>query len=292
MDLSIIIVNFNTREILRNCLNSIVQAIHQSADVFPRTEVIIVDNASADDSREMIVNDFPEFKLVVNETNLGFSKANNAGIKQAQGIYILLLNSDTGIFPDTLYKTYQFMEKNRDVGVVTCRVELPNGQIDPACHRGFPTPWASFCYFTKLEKLFPKVKFFSGYHQWYKDLNSPHEIDSPTGAFYLIRKKTIESVGFLDEKFFMYGEDLDWSYRIKQKEWKIFYIPDTKIIHYKKQSGRESENKELKKQIDRHFYETMEYFYKKHYQYKYPWIVNKITLWVLKIVKLINSRNG
>lgn len=283
MDLSIIIVSFNTREILKNCLKSIV-GVRQSG---PQTEVIIVDNASSDGSYEMIVKDFPEFKLIVNKTNLGFAKANNVGIKQAQGEYIILLNSDTIIFSDTLSKMYNFMKENPKAGVATCRIELPNGQLDPACHRGFPTPWASLCYFTKLEKFFPKVKLFSGYHKWYKDLKTTHEIDSCSGAFYLVRKKVIESVGLLDEDYFMYGEDLDWSYRIKQKGWKIYYNPEAKIIHHKKQSGRESENKDLKKQTNRHFYETMELFYKKHYQKKYPWLINKLMLLGIKAFKYL-----
>lgn len=281
MDISIIIVSFNTKEILRNCLQSIVGAEYSR----PQTEIIVVDNASSDGSIELVRKEFPEVKLILNQTNLGFAKANNIGIKQALGKYLLLLNSDTVIFPDTLPKMFEFMENNSRIGVSTCKVELGNGKLDPACHRGFPTPWVSFCYFTKLEKLFPKIKFFSGYHEYYKDFTKPHEIDSPSGAFYFIRKKTIDEVGLLDEDYYMYGEDLDWSYRIKQRGWKIYYNPETKIIHYKKQSGRESSNNKLKKATNRYFYDTMELFYRKHYEKKYSWLVNKIMMVGIRIVK-------
>jgi len=278
MDLSIIIVSFNTKEILRNCLESVKNALSKSPD---KIEVMVIDNSS-DGTRQMVIQEFPEFKLIINSTNLGFAAANNIGIKKSQGQYLLLLNSDTEIFSDSLTKTFQFMKETPQAAVVTCRVELPNGRLDPACHRGFPTPWASFCYFSKLEKMFPKIKFFSGYHQFYKNLNSTHEIDSPSGAFYFVRKNIVDDVGLLDEDYFMYGEDLDWSYRIKQKHGKIFYYPFARILHFKKQSGRSSGHKDLEKDSNRYFYQTMELFYLKHFADKYPRIINWIILSGLK----------
>lgn len=288
MDVSIIIINYNTKDILKECLTSLSLAIDEAKGQL-NIEVIVVDNGSVDGSGIMINRDFPEYKLIANKDNLGFSKANNLGIKIARGKYILLLNSDTKVFPGTIPKIYKFMEENPNAGVSTCQVELTDGSLDPACHRGFPTPWASFCYFTKLEKLFPKTKFFSGYHQYYKDLNTLHEIDSPSGAFYFIRKKTIDSVGLLDEDYFMYGEDLDWSYRIKKKGWTIYYFPFDKILHYKKQSGRLSKDYKTSKEINSFFYQTMELFYQKHYFGKYPWLLNKIIISGIRLLGFLNK---
>lgn len=279
MDMSIIIVSFNTKERLRNCLNSIRQTISTTHFL---CEIVVVDNASEDGSREMVEKEYRECRLIKNQTNEGFAKANNRGIKQSQGKYILLLNSDTIIFKDTLKIMVEFMESRKDAGVATCRVELADRKLDPACHRGFPTPWASFTYFSGLEKLFPRIQQFAQYHQTYKDLSKIHEIDSCSGAFYLIRKNTIEDVGLLDEDYFMYGEDLDWSYRIKQKGWKIFFNPNTKIIHYKKQSGL-GKSGEVKKVTTKYFYKTMELFYKKHFINKYPRIVTLLVLYIIRL---------
>lgn len=281
MDISIIIASFNTKEILRNCLNSVKTSVRSGGFTH---EIIVVDNASTDGSQEMVGREFPEIKLIISEKNEGFAKANNKGIKNSTGNYILLLNSDTVIFADVIPEMLKFMGTRPNVGVSTCRVELENGSLDPACHRGFPTPWASFCYFSGLEKIFKKIPLFSGYHQWYKDLSKPHEIDSCSGAFYLVRRNAVNDAGLLDEDYFMYGEDLDWSYRIKQKGWKILYDPETKIIHYKKKSGLGKKDA-IHKITKRHFYDAMELFYKKHYEKKYPGIVNKLVLWSVRVLK-------
>lgn len=279
LKLSLIILNYNTRDLLRSCL----QSIHNSQSTIHNLEVIVVDNASNDGSLEMIKNDFPKIKLITNHQNYGFAKGNNIGIKEAKGKYILLLNSDTVVEKDTLPMMVKFMEDNPMVGVATCRVELSDGTLDPACHRGFPTPWASLTYFLGLEKLFPKSKLFAQYHQTYKNLNKAHEIDSPTGAFYLIRREVIEQVGLLDEDYFMYGEDLDWSYRIKKAGWKIMYAPDVKITHFKKQSGQANVDPLEQKKATDYFYQTMKLFYQKHYQDKYPFFVNWLMIWGIEL---------
>lgn len=280
MDLSIIIVSYNTKEILRNCLNSVRLS---TKDAGYQSEIIVVDNGSKDESAEMVRKDFPDTKLIKNTTNLGFARANNIGIKASKGKYTLLLNSDTVIFSDVIPKMIEFMKKNPKVGVSTCRVELENGKLDPACHRGFPTPWASFTYFTGLEKIFPKCKIFGQYHQTYKDLSTLHEIDSCSGAFYFIRRRVIEDVGLLDEDYFIYGEDLDWSYRIKQKGWKIYFNPNTKILHLKKRSGRYHPNEAIKNKTTEYFYDTMELFYNKNLRQKYPWFITKLVMLGIKL---------
>jgi GT2 family glycosyltransferase len=179
------------------------------------------------------------------------------------------------------------------LGAATCRIELPSGKIDPACHRGFPTPWNALAYIFGLEKLFPKLKIFGGYHQGWKNYSSPHEVDVISGAFFMIPRKVIDKVGLLDESFFMYGEDIDWCFRIKQAGFEIWYNREVKILHYKKQSGRDKKDEGrrtkdegiIKRQAEYHFAHTMEQFYRKHYVDKYPRLVNWVVLLAINIWK-------
>jgi len=292
IDLSIIITNYNTKELLKKLLFSIKKSILKSFKI----ETIVVDNASADDSTKMVEKNFPLVNLIINKKNLGYAKANNKGIKKAKGKYILLLNSDTLLNKNTLFKIIEFMEKNKEYAAVTCKVELSNGQIDPACHRGFPTPWAAFTYFSTLEKIFSQSKIFGQYHQTWKDLSQIHQVDVISGAFFMIRKDVFEKVGFLDERFFMYAEDIDLCLRLKKKGYKIAYNPGTKIIHYKKSSGRKKgKGKEItqkdvviRRKSSKYFFETMKLFYVKHYKNQYPWIIRQLVLlgiWIVGKIK-------
>ena len=283
MKLSIIIVSYNTKDYLEDTL----QSIKQSTDHLEK-EIIVVDNASTDGSLEML-NKFNWVKLINNKHNLGYAAANNSGLKQARGEYILFLNSDTKIFPHTLSTMIDFMDQHPDVGISTCRVELPSGQIDPASHRGFPTPWNALTYFLGLEKLLPKTKFFSGYHQSWKDMTQVHDIDSPAGAFFLTRKSILDQIGGFDNQFFMYAEDLDLSLRIKQAGWKIMYVPLTKIIHHKKQSGRASSHSLTRLRTQQHFFTTMKLFYNKHYQRQYSPLVRWLVLTGIRLIRLISN---
>jgi hypothetical protein len=259
-------------------------------------EVFVVDNASADDSVRTIKSLTPWVKLIENKENLGFSRANNQAMKLTQGDFILLLNSDTENISGAIEKTLEFIEKHPEIDAVTCRVELENGKIDPACHRGFPAPWASFCYYAKLERLFPRIKLFSQYHMTYKPMSEPHEIDTPSGCFYLIRKKTIDKVGLLDEDYFFFGEDVDWSYRIKALGGKIYYYPDAKIVHHKgTSSGIKKEtqqktkaSKETRIKSVNYFYDAMKIFYTKHYKKKYPFIVSHVVCIGIEIKRLLS----
>jgi hypothetical protein len=273
-DLSIIILSYNTKGLLKDLLQSVINSKHNGYQV----ETIVVDNASYDGSPEMVKKQFPKIKLLINKENLGFSKGNNGGIKIAQGRYLLFLNSDTLLEKDTLFKMIEFMDSHSQYAAATCRVELPSGDLDPACHRGFPTPWAAFTYFSGLEKIFPKSRIFARYHQGWKNLNIVHEIEAISGAFFMIRKKTLDRVGYFDERFFMYGEDIDLCFRISQSGQQTCFYPDTKIIHHKKQSGRQRNlnNKVAQKDLEirlksrNDFYHTMKIFYDKHYKHKYP----------------------
>lgn len=297
IDISVVIISFNTKNLLTALLQSLKKAIKVCKEESYKVQTIIVDNHSQDGTLQAIKDRFVWVKLIENKKNVGFAKACNQGILKAKGELVLLLNSDTKIFPQTLLKMTKFMKDCPKVGAATCRVELPNGKIDPASHRGFPTPWNAFCYFSGLEGLFPKSKIFAGYHQGWRDLTKIHEIDACAGAFFLTRREVIDKVGLLDERYFMYGEDIDWAFRIKKAGFKIFYYPGTKIIHSKKKSGREklfdSEinqdlAEEIKKISKRSFYETMRLFYRKHYKKKYPWIIQQLVffgIWVVSKFK-------
>lgn len=283
-DLSIIIVNFNTEFFLSKCLKSILAADKNTYNI----EVITIDNASTDGSKEMLKKlKMQNLKVIFNEKNLGFAAANNVGIKNSQGRYILLLNSDTELSKESLNQMIKFMDDHLEAGAATARLDLSSGQMDPACHRGFPTPWAALTYFSGLEQLFPKSRILGEYHLGYKDLAKPHQIDSPSGAFFMVRKDVIAKVGLLDEDYFMYGEDLDWAYRMREAGYQIWFNPEVTVLHHKKQSGRESEDEVVRKQTRQSFFRTMELFYRKHYAKRYGWLVTGFVLLGIKIRSMI-----
>lgn len=265
VDLSIIILNYNTVDLTRRCL----QTVFKSNLGKYSMEVIVCDNASSDGSVGMITKEFPQAKVIDNKKNLGFAAGNNPGITQANGRYVLLLNTDTEIPANTLFVMISFMDNNPRAGAATSKLLLPDGSMDPACHRGFPTPWVAFTYLAKLEKLFPKTKIFGEYHQLYKDLATIHEVDCISGAFFMVRREVVSQVGLLDEDFFMYGEDIDWAYRIRLHGWKIMYNPLSTILHKKKQSGRSNILKRRRVTTEIYFHKYNWLFYKKHYAKKY-----------------------
>lgn len=266
--LTIIIVNFEIKEFLRTCLITVQEAC-EGLD----TQIVVVDNASRDGSAQMVREEFPWAKCIVLDKNIGFAAANNKAIGKARSPYILLLNPDTEVQPDTCKTMLSFMEKHPGVGAATCRVNLSDGSIDPSCHRGFPTPWAAFCYFSGLERLFPKSTLFGQYHLTCLPLDTIHEIDSPSGAFYLVRRAVFEQVGLFDEQFFLYAEELDLSMRIKQAGYKVMYVPITTIVHHKGKSGRASDDPHRRALANEAFFQTMLQFYDKHYKEKYPRMV-------------------
>ncbi len=257
MDLSIIIVNYNTRKLLEKCLESVFKSVGSV-----KFEVWVSDNGSIDGSIEMMKQKFPQVKLIENNANLGFSKGNNVAIKQATGKYILLLNSDTEIKPDTLELSLKYMDEHEDVGIMGCKVLLPDGSLDQASRRKFPNPWNSFL------RLFG-FKKFSDYN-----IDSPidqeMEVDAVMGAYLLIRKSVIDQVGLLDEEYFMYGEDLDWCWRVKEAGYKVVYYPKAEITHFKYGSSQAIPFRTIK-----WAHTAMKIFYRKHYAPKYNWVFNK-----------------
>lgn len=267
MNISIIILSYNTKDLLKQTLDSL------NHTHFHDREYFVVDNASTDGSPQMVAKDYPWVTLIANKENKGFAAANNQAIKIAKGKYLVLLNSDTVVVNDALGEIAAYMDKHPDVGAITPKIVLANGQLDPACHRGMPTPWRSFSYFIGLEKLFPKSRLFGGYHQAYLDLDTTHVIETSAATGFMVRKKMVDQIGMLDEAFFLYGEDLDWCMRMDKANWKIVYYADAQIIHYKSQSGKKNKKSKTKSAATYHFYNTMYQFYEKHYADKYPtWV--------------------
>ena len=217
----IVIVNYNAGIYLKNCIFSLKACLKSNF----KLNCIVVDNASSDDSISQIKHlKLPWLTIINYPENVGFAAGCNIGIKKSKGSYVLLLNPDTKVSKDTIVKMVDFLSIHPKAGIVTPKLVLSNGQIDPASHRGFPTPWASFSYFIGLEKFFPSNPKFSQYHMWYKSMDKVHEIDSPSGAFMLIKKEVINKIGLLDEDFFMYAEDIDFSYRAKKQAFRFFII--------------------------------------------------------------------
>jgi len=254
LDLSIIIVNYNVKEFLQNLIHSIEKA---SSNLIK--EIIIIDNASDDGSVEFIREKFPQIKLIANQKNLGFGKANNIGLKQASGKFILLINPDTLVAEDTFDKMITFFNENKNVGLAGCKILNPDGTLQLPCRRSFPGPWTSFTKVTGLSTLFPKSKIFARYNLTYLDENQTYEVDAISGSFMMMRREVFEKVGGFDEQFFMYGEDLDLCYRIQKAGYKVFYVHSTQIIHYKGESTKRSSLDETKV-----FYNAMHLFVKKH----------------------------
>lgn len=258
-DLSVVIVNYNVVNFLEQCLNSVLAASKSL-----RIEVFVVDNNSVDGSVDFIRQQFPEVNLIANTENVGFSKANNQAILQSKGRYVLLLNPDTVVEQDTFDKCVAYMDAHPNTGGLGVRMLDGKGRFLPESKRGLPTPAVSFYKIFGFSKLFPKSKKFGSYHLGYLDEHQIHEIDVLSGAFMLMRAETLSKVGLLDEAFFMYGEDIDLSYRIQQGGYTNVYFPETKIIHYKGESTKKGSLNYVFV-----FYNAMVIFAKKHFSARY-----------------------
>jgi len=254
LDLSIIIVNYNVKEFLQN----LVFSIHKAAQNL-EYEIIVIDNASDDGSVELICEKFPEIILIENKKNVGFSRANNMGLKIAKGKYILLINPDTLVQENTFTEMIRFFEEHPDAGLAGCRILNPDGTLQLACRRSFPGPWTSLCKVTGLSTLFPHSRIFARYNLTYLNENQTYEVDAVSGSFMMLKREVYEKTGGLDEQFFMYGEDLDWCFRIQKSGYKVYYVHSTQIIHYKGESTKRSSLDETK-----YFYNAMHLFVKKH----------------------------
>lgn len=255
MKLSVIIVNYNVRYFLEQCLHAALKAAKGIS-----SEIFVVDNDSVDGSCQMVSEKFPEVKLISNTENLGFSKANNQAIRMATGEYILLLNPDTVVEEDSFQKIISFMDNHPEAGGLGVKMIDGKGRFLPESKRGLPTPAVAFWKIFGISRLFPHSKRFGRYHLGFLDPDQIHEVDVLAGAFMLLRHETLNKVGLLDEDYFMYGEDIDLSYRITQGGYKNYYFPETTIIHYKGESTKKGSINYV-----RVFYNAMIIFAKKHF---------------------------
>ncbi len=260
-DLGIVIVNWNTRDLLRACLRTV------QASTGVQALTCVVDNASSDGSADMVRAEFPWVRLMASPENLGYPAGNNLGLR-ALGFdrgrtdgprYALLLNPDTELPPTALAEMVAYMDAHPTCGAAGPKLVLPTGQLDMACRRSFPSPEVSFYRLTGLSGLFPKSRRFGRYNLTYLDPDVETEVDSVVGAYMQVRREAIAQVGLLDERFFMYGEDLDWAFEIKKAGWTVRYNPRVQVLHVKRAASRQSHRAQVA------FHESMWLFYHKHY---------------------------
>ena len=256
--LAVIIVNYNVEYFLEQCLNSVRAALSEV-----KGQVFVVDKNSIDGSVDMVRRKFPEYTLIANKENLGFSRANNQAMRLADAKYVLLLNPDTVVEEDTFSKVVTFMDAHPDAGGLGVRMLDGKGKFLPESKRGLPTPSVAFYKIFGLSRIFPRSRRFGKYHLGYLSEFETNEIEILSGAFMLMRKEALDKVGLLDEAFFMYGEDIDLSYRIIKGGYKNYYFPETRIIHYKGESTKKSSVNYVFV-----FYRAMVIFARKHFSQK------------------------
>ncbi len=276
MDLSVVIVSYNAVGFLRLCLNSVFEACKNI-----NAEVYVVDNNSADHVVEVVKNEFPECLLIANKNNPGFAIANNQAIRQCKGKYVLVLNPDTVVAEDTFEKAIRFMEDHNDAGGLGIKMIDGSGLFLPESKRGIPSPWVSFCKMSGLSSIFPSAKIFSEYHKGYLAPDKNHAVEVLSGAFMCLRKSVLDQVGLLDEDFFMYGEDIDLSYRIIKGGFQNYYFSESTIIHFKGESTSKD-----KKYRDR-FYKAMIQFAEKHFSKSYGAVLSLFIITGITLAKFI-----
>ena len=257
MKLSVVIVNYNVKHFLEQCLHSVCKAARnvQSA------EIIVVDNASSDGSVKYISERFPDITLIASEKNLGFARANNLAIKKSKGEYVLLLNPDTIVAENTFAHFVDFMDKHPEAGACGAYMLHTDGTFALESRRGLPTPFVAFCKMSGLTSLYPKSRLFGRYYMCYLNEFEVDPIEIVSGAYMFIRREALDKAGLLDEDFFMYGEDIDLSYRILKAGYQNYFLP-TPILHYKGESTKKSSYR-----YTHTFYQAMQLFFKKHYSH-------------------------
>ncbi len=280
VELSVVIVSYNVRDFLDQCLTSLERALRGIA-----AEVWVVDNASTDGSAAMVRRRYPWVQLVENHENVGFARANNQALKKASGRYVCLLNPDTLVQEDTFRVLLDFLRHHDDAGMVGCKVLNPDGTLQLACRRSYPTPWVAFTKLVGLSKLFPRSRLFGRYNLTYLDPDKTHPVEAISGSFMLFRRELLEDVGYLDESYFMYGEDLDYCYRTRQAGWQIYYVPQTQVVHFKGESWKRSQLDRL-----RHFYQAMRLFVRRHFHRRYGllavWVLT-VAIWIRAAISMV-----
>ena len=281
-ELAVIIVSYNTKDLLDNCLFSVFKAARPKGGL----QVIVVDNASSDDSVKMARRKYPQVLLVKNTKNRGYAKANNQGVSKADARYVLFLNSDTIVKHYSLVKPLKYLKNHQKVGAITIKLLLRDGSLDLDNHRGFPDPWTSFCKLFGLSTIFPKSTFFNNYHLGLQKLNRIHAIPMAAGSFLMMPMRLFEKLGGWDESYFFYGEDLDLCYRIGLAGYKIIYYPKVSTVHLRGASSglrKESRISAVSSRDNRikvayASTEAWRIFYKKFYEGKYPRVITWIVL--------------
>lgn len=258
MDLSVVIINYNTKVLTGQAISSIFQCSPKIS-----YEIIVVDNSS--NPAEEYEDNRPNVTVLRRVENKGFGNACNIGTRHAGGEYILYLNSDTIMHPGTLEQCVAYLSEHPGIGALGERTLLADGTLDHACKRGFPTPMASLYYFSGMDKKHPESRKYGAYRATFINESSVSEVDAVAGSFLMMPRKVFDETGGFDETFFMYGEDLDLCFRIKEKGYRIIYYGKASITHLKGQSGLHTKSKT----VAFHFYNAMKLFYKKHYSKKY-----------------------
>ena len=288
MHLSIIIVNYNVKHYIEQCLHSVFTSIAHAA---LEAEIFIVDNASSDQSVEYLHSRFPQqeypnLHIIANARNVGFSRANNQAVALATGKYILFLNPDTLITEDTLRECFHFAEQQTDFGALGVKMLSDSGHFAMESRRGLPTPWVSFCKMSGMTALFPKSRTFARYYMSFLDRQQSAKIEIISGAFMMVSQKALQQCGSFDETFFMYGEDIDLSYRFIKGGFKNYYLP-TPILHYKGESTQKNSYRYVHV-----FYEAMLIFFRKHYENLSPFftIPIKCAIIVRAFIALIQQQ--
>jgi GT2 family glycosyltransferase len=274
-DVSIIIVNWNTKEYLRKCLDSISQAISEID-----AEIIVVDNASNDGSVDMAQLEFPCVKLIKNSKNLGFAMANNIGIASSVGSYLCLINSDVVVDRNCIKKLVQYLKENRNIGMAGPMIKNPDGTVQPSCY-GYPTLWNMFSRAMALDRLFPHSKLFGGRRMTYWTHDAIQSVEVLSGCFWCVRREALDSVGMLDEIFFMYAEDIDWCKRFRDTGWDVVFYPGAEAIHF---GGASSANAPIQFYIEMHRAD-LQYWEKHHGKFKK--YLYKINLYILHFIRLL-----
>ncbi len=293
---SVIIINFNTRDLLRSCLQNL-------TDLNEAAQIIVVDNASSDGSAKMVRDEFPAVDLIALDTNTGLTVASNRGLtalpkEVTQSDTVLYLGSDAFPQAGVVQGIAEYLEENPDVGIATAKLVMRDGMLDMDAHRGFPTPWASFTHFSGLNRLFPQSRRFNSYFLGHEPLDQPHEIDLCISHFMMMRRSLFDTVGLWDEDFFVYGEDVDFCYRTKEAGYKIMFLPQFEVLHYKgasvgirKQTQDISNaSAETRKRASQASTKAMDLFYRKHMADKYPWFINAGVLGGVKVLAMLRNR--
>ncbi len=294
MDLSIIILNYNSRDYLKKCVESIAKSNIGNYQY----EVVVVDNCSTDNSVQLAKQSkVPNTKYLILNTNQGFAHGNNQGLKEInpKTRFVLFLNPDTIVLKNTFKKMIEFFDTNKEVDAATCQIDLAlTGKMQLECHRGFPTPWNSLCHFSGLSKMFPNSKIFSGYFLGHLDKSVPHQIDACVGAFLMVKREVGNKVKWWNEKYFFYGEDIDFCYQLKQQKFNLYFNPNCKITHFQgvcsglinKSKHLSKASRETKVKVAKASTQAMRIFYQENLFKNYSPFTRGLVMFGIKLLEI------